>query len=116
MTNDDIGKAVLAAQIVVIVDDGPLVRAWAERLLRPRTHENAAREPPSHVIGGASIRLSLIYPKERVTLPADRVNVVRGAADTCQRYNGGDCQDGMSQRYCCRSWGSSSAGRGTWCL
>jgi hypothetical protein len=35
MTNVDVGKAVLAAQIVVVVDDGPLVRAWVERLLRP---------------------------------------------------------------------------------
>ena len=33
------------AQIVVVVDDGPLVRAWAERLLRPHTNENAARNP-----------------------------------------------------------------------
>ena len=45
MTNVDIGKAVLAAQIVVVVDDGPLVRAWAEGLLRPHTNENAARNP-----------------------------------------------------------------------
>lgn len=50
MTNDDIGKADLAAQVVVVVDDRLLVRACAEGLLRPRSHKNAARN-----LGGVTL-------------------------------------------------------------
>jgi hypothetical protein len=53
MTNDDIGKAVLVTQIVVTVDDGPLVRAWAEGLLRP-PHLQKRRPKPG-------LRNSLVF-------------------------------------------------------
>ena len=81
MTNDDIAKAVLAAQIVVIVDDGPLVRAWAEGLLRP-PHLQKRRPKPGRRNSLILLIMDKLYP---YVMPRMDKNCLSGQHDRTAR-------------------------------